>query len=288
MKANGNGRIIHEVTTNGVVYNPGNTQETAQFILTVGQVLDWTGDLAFAREMYPAMKLGLHWLLTDMDQNGDLFPEGYGIAEVAGLNAEVIDVAVYTQAALEATARVADIMQEPDTAARYRQLASDLKAKINDRFWLEADTSYADFYGTRAQAVSAAEGAIKQIRLADTLTSRDRELIGYYERLRTKFASMPDTSRGWITNRNGVTVTPMEMGIAPRERAIRLLEKTRREDVGPYGPFLSAVERQASMTIGTGVQAVSEANYGRTDEALWYMDRIVDTFNRVRQAPSRR
>jgi hypothetical protein len=34
------------------------------------------------------------------------------------------------------------------------------------------------------------------------------------------------------------------------------------------------------MTIATGVQAVAEANYGRSDQALWYMDRIVQTFNR--------
>ena len=34
------------------------------------------------------------------------------------------------------------------------------------------------------------------------------------------------------------------------------------------------------MTISTGVQAVSEANYGRIDNALWYVDRIVQTFNR--------
>ena len=34
------------------------------------------------------------------------------------------------------------------------------------------------------------------------------------------------------------------------------------------------------MTISTGVQAVSEAQYGRMDEAMWYVDRIVDTFNR--------
>ena len=61
---------------------PGNTQETAQFILTVGKLVEWTGDLDFAREMYPAMKLGLHWLLTDMDQNQESFPEGYGIMEV--------------------------------------------------------------------------------------------------------------------------------------------------------------------------------------------------------------
>jgi glycogen debranching enzyme len=67
MKANGNGRIVHEVTTNGAVSNPGNTQETAQFILTVGKLFEWTGDLNFAKEMYPAMKLGLDWLLTDME-----------------------------------------------------------------------------------------------------------------------------------------------------------------------------------------------------------------------------
>ena len=35
------------------------------------------------------------------------------------------------------------------------------------------------------------------------------------------------------------------------------------------------------MTIATGVQAVAEASYGRTAEALWYMDRIVETFDRV-------
>jgi glycogen debranching enzyme len=283
MKANGNGRIVHEVSTNGAVSNPGNTQETAQFILTAGKVVDWTGDLDFAREMYPAMKMGIHWLLTDMDQNKDLFPEGYGITEILGLNAELIDVAVYTQQALAATAHVAGILAEPAAAERYRRLASQLEARINQRFWLEEEGSYADFYGSRAQAISAAEGAVKQIGLKGTnnLTQKDQELIGYYERLKQKFSAMPDTSRGWLTNKNWVITTPMETGIAPPARAIRVLDKIRHENVGEYGPFLSAVDRQSMMTISTGVQAVSEANYGRTDEALWYMDRIVETFNRV-------
>jgi hypothetical protein len=73
----------------------------------------------------------------------------------------------------------------------------------------------------------------------------------------------------------------METGIAPPERAIPLLDKIRRENSGEYGPYLSAVERQAMMTIATGVQAVAEGNYGRTDQAMWYVDRIVQTFNRV-------
>jgi hypothetical protein len=91
---------------------------------------------------------------------------------------------------------------------------------------------------------------------------------------------MPDSSRGWITNKNWVVTTPMEMGIAPRERALPLLERIRKDDVGEYGPYLSTVDKQAMMTISTGVQAVSEANYGRTDQALWYVDKIVQTFNR--------
>jgi Bacterial alpha-L-rhamnosidase 6 hairpin glycosidase domain len=282
-KANGNGRIVHEVTTNGAVSNPGNSQETAQWILTAGRLIDWTGDLELAREMYPSMKQGLHWLLTDMDQNHDLFPEGYGIMEVYGLNAELIDVAVYTQAALTATARIAAFMNEPDSAARYRKLAAQLERRINQRFWNEREGAYADFFGTRAQAISAAEGAIKQIGLKDSsqVTARDRETIGYYAKLKQKFAAMPDTSRGWTTNKNWVITTPMETGIAPRVRAIRALDKIRKENVGEYGPYLSAVERQAMMTISTGVQAVSEGNYGRTQQALWYVDKIVQTFNRV-------
>jgi hypothetical protein len=98
--------------------------------------------------------------------------------------------------------------------------------------------------------------------------------------VRGKFASLPDTTKGWITNRNWVVATPMETGIAPRERALRVLDRIRKTDVGRYGPWLSAVERQAMMTISTGVLAVAEATYGRADEALWYMGKIVETFGR--------
>src|SRR6266516_3865452 len=202
--------------------------------------------------------------------------------EVYGLNAELIDVAVYTQQALQATSRIAGTLNEAGAAQRYQQLASELEVKINEDFWLEEEGSYADFYGTKAQAIGAAEGAIRQIELkgANNLTQRDKELIRYYEQLKLKFSAMPAGSRGWITNKNWVITTPMETGIAPRARAIQALDKIRNENVGAYGPFLSAVERQAMMTISTGVQAVSEGNYGRTDEALWYVDKIVQTFNR--------
>ena len=280
-KANGNGRIVHEVTTNGAVVNPGNTQETAQFVVTIGKLVEWTGDLDFAREMYPAMTQGLHWLLTEKDRDQDLFPEGYGIMEVLGLNTEVIDIAVYTQQALLATSKVAGLLGEPVASRRYKQQADELAISINERFRIEDQTSYGDFYGTRAEALVVAEGAIKQINLKGAeKTAKDEEAIAHYERLKQKWARTPDTTRAWITNENWVISTPMETGIAPRDRALRLLDRIRKENVGEYGPFLSAVEEQRMMTIATGVQAVAEAKYGRTDEAMWYVDKIVETFNR--------
>ena len=281
MKKNGNGRIIHEVSTNGVVYNPGNTQETAHFIMAVEELFRWTGDMEFIKEMYPVMKMGIQWLLNDMDQNKNLFPEGYGIMEVYGLNAELIDVAVYTQQALGATARVAGILNEPKVQKEYEQIASTLATKINKDFWDETEGSYTDFYGSKAQAISAAEGSITQIKRDVDELEKNKNRIAYYERLKEKFAAMPDVSKGWTTNKNWVINTPIETGIAPAEKALPLLDKIRKENVGEYGPFLAAVERNAMMTISTGVQAVAEAQYGRIDESLWYVNKIVETFNRV-------
>jgi len=284
MKKSGNGRIIHEVSTNGVVYNPGNTQETAAWIMCIAKLFRWTGDMNFIREMYPVMKMGIHWLLTDMDQNKDLFPEGYGIMEVHGLNAELIDVSVYTQQALEATAYIAGVLNDPQTQTEYQQLASKLAAKINKDFWDESQQTYADFYGTRAQAIQAADGNITQLKqYGKDLSSEELEKrISFYEDMKKQFLQIPDESKAWTTNKNWVITTPIETGIAPRERALALLEKIRKENVGEYGPYLAALGgRDSMMTISTGVQAVSECKYERTDECVWYMNRIVATFNRV-------
>ena len=123
-----------------------------------GKVVRWTGDLAFAREMYPAMKQGLRWLLVDMDQNRNLFPGGYGDHRDlrAQRGADRCRGLYPTGAAGHGRHR--HRLGHRSSAARYRQQAEELKRRINDRFWLEDEGSYADFYGTRAQAISAAEG----------------------------------------------------------------------------------------------------------------------------------
>jgi glycogen debranching enzyme len=52
-KTNGNGRILHEVSTNGAVFNPGNVNETPQFISLLWTVYRWTGDKAFSKNTTP-------------------------------------------------------------------------------------------------------------------------------------------------------------------------------------------------------------------------------------------
>ena len=51
------GKVVHEITTNGSVYfgtttQPGNLNETAQFVIAVDLVWRWSGDDAFRDEMY--------------------------------------------------------------------------------------------------------------------------------------------------------------------------------------------------------------------------------------------
>lgn len=277
-KSNGNGRIIHEMSSNGFVGHQGNTQETAHYIVAVWKAFLWTGDIDFLKELYPYIKLGIQWLTVEMDTNRNLFPEGYGIMEVKGLNAELIDVAVYTEQALEAAAQMATVLNEKELAASYQTQADVLKEKINTAFWDEEESSYCDFFGTREQAISTVQGAIDQIKMLEA----GEENIAFYNHLLNRFTKLPaKQERGWFTNKNWVINTPMETGIAPHDKAIRNLNKIRAEHCGEYGPFLSAVEKDRMMTIATGVQAMSEARYGRTDEALWYLNCIANTLHRT-------
>ncbi|MVM33456.1 amylo-alpha-1,6-glucosidase [Spirosoma sp. HMF4905] len=284
-KTNGNGRIIHEMSSNGFVGNKGNTQETAQFAIAVWKVFEWTGDVDFLKEMYPYIKQGIHWLLTDQDKNGNMFPEGYGIMEVKGLNAELVDVAVYTQQALDVTSKMAAIVNDPAAQQDYAQKATVLKNLVNTLFWDETEGSYCDFYGTREQAITTTKGAIEQLQLETRADNRSHEFVQkeeFYKKLLAHLETFPEgTQKGWFTNKNWVISTPIESGIAPSDKAIKLLDKVRTEHTGAYGPYLSAVERRSMMTIATGVQAVAEATYGRTDESMWYVNKLVQTFGRV-------
>ncbi|MEY8019473.1 glycogen debranching protein [Muriicola sp. SD30] len=291
---NGNGRIVHEVSTNGAVFNEGNINETPQFASLIWEVYQWNGDKAFLKRYFPTIKKGLHWLMSEKDSDGNSFPDGFGMMEIHGLDSEMIDVAVYTQRAFADASKIAAELEEADLENEYRETAEALKEKINSEFWSEEFNSYADFIGTDQQALHLIEDAIVR---ADTLNKP----WAVEELKATKKAILENPFQGtrpFVLHHNWVVNTPMEMKIADPEKAIRALE-TAETFVNPFGVFVTGIDRDESagsddgsfkgskifsytgavMTLPTGVQAVAENNYGRSDKALNYLERMARTFS---------
>jgi glycogen debranching enzyme len=292
-KTNGNGRIIHEASTNGSVYNPGNTNETAQFIMLLWTYYQWTGDREFIKELYTDVIKGLDWLLKEKDPDGNLFPNGPGMTEIHGLDSEMIDVSVYTQQALEAAAKLSASLGETQNQKEFDEKASNLKKKINEVWWVDADNSFADFISTRDKAIGLVKAAI--IR-ADTLkkTAAVNELKARLKRLES---SSDKASKGYIVYHNAVVNSPMEVGIADPDKAKRALE-TAHKYRNYFGAYVVGIDmsddvdsvvaraRQktfnytgAVMTLSTGILAIAEARYGNSDEALEYLKRLGHTYS---------
>ena len=161
-RTNSNGRVIHEVSTNGSVYNPGNINETAQFITLVNNYYHWTSDKELVTLLYPDLKKGMTWLLKDRDPDGNHYPNGSGMMEIPGLESELemIDVAVYTQQALTSIVELALAVEDNTAANEYQKLAEELKVKINRDWWQPNENSFGDFRGTVEEGKPILEAAM--------------------------------------------------------------------------------------------------------------------------------
>ncbi|MEX0288347.1 MAG: glycogen debranching protein [Flavobacteriaceae bacterium] len=291
---NGNGKIIHEMSTNGVVFNKGNINETPQFASLIWEIYQWNGELEFLQKYFPTVKKGLEWLMAENDENKNLFPDGFGMMEIHGLDSEMIDVAAYTQRAFDDASKMALALGDTELSKQYSDTAKVLKEQINKAFWSEEFNSYADFLGTDKQALHLIEDAIVR---ADTL---DKPwAIEELKQTKNKILANPSKDlRPFVLHHNWVVNTPMEMKIAEEDKALRALE-TAEKFVNPFGVFVTGIDRDASagsddgsfagskvfsytgavMTLPTGVQAVAENNYGRPDKALNYLERMTRTFS---------
>lgn len=294
MAINGNGRILHEMSTNGAVFNEGNINETPQFASLIWEIYTWNGDKEFLKKYFPTVQKGLKWLLDENDSDQNLFPDGFGMMEIHGLDSEMIDVASYTQQAFEDASRMATELGKTTLAEQYAELAEKLAKKINDEFWSEEFGSYADFIGTDEQAIHLIDDAI--IR-ADTLNKpwAVEELKATKQQILDNPSEKP---RPFVLHHNWVVNTPMEMGLADSVKAITALDNAKKF-TNPFGVFVTGIDRDESagqdfgsfkgskvfsytgavMTLPTGVQAISENNYGRPDEALDYLKRMTRTFS---------
>ena len=272
IRKNGDGRIIHEVTTDGAVPNAGNTQETAHFVIAVWSYYQWTGDQKFLRYCLPYLKKSVKWL-QHADDDDDLFPSGYGIIEIAGLNFEMIDSAVYTWEAFSDWAKICRLEKEEKEAQKYESLAWKLKDAVNKEFWSEKNGLYCDCVASAA----AVERNLN--RICESLQPEQTEKFA--ESLEKEIAEQPDKQKekGWLLGKNWVIAIPMEMGIAPKEKAEKSLRRLyTSEFVGEYGMFLRA-NGSATMTISTGVLAVAQARYGYEERAMDLIERIFRSFS---------
>lgn len=291
---NGNGKIIHEMSTNGAVFNEGNINETPQFASLIWEIYRWNGDKEFLKKYFPEIKKGMSWLLNENDANGNLFPDGFGMMEIHGLDSEMIDVAAYTQRAFEDASKIAEVLKDNDLVKQYAEIAEELKKRINLEFWSDEFNSYADFIGTDEQALHLIDDAIVR---ADTLNKP--WAVAELEQTKKAILNNPSPEpRPFVLHHNWVVNTPMEMKIAEKEKAEKAL-RTAENFVNPFGVFVTGIDRDASagsddgsfqgskifsytgavMTLPTGVQAIAENNYGNPDKALNYLKRMTRTFS---------
>ncbi len=291
---NGNGKIIHEMSSNGAVFNPGNINETPQFASLIWEIYKWNGDLNFLKTYFPTIEKGLEWLMTENDANQNLFPDGFGMMEIHGMDSEMIDVAVYTQHAFDDASKIALELGKDNLSKHYAHLAAELKTKINTEFWSEDFNSYADFIGSDAQALKLIEDAIVR---ADTLNKP--WAVKELEQTKQQILSHPSKDlKPFVLHHNWVVNTPMEMGIADPEKAEKAL-KTAETFINPFGVFVTGIDRDESagtdegsfkgsksfsytgavMTLPTSVLAIAENNYGHPDKALDYLKRMTKSFS---------
>jgi len=149
--ANGrSGKIVHEVTPDGQVYfgansDAGNTDETAKFPSAVALVWRWTGDDRFRNAMYPAAVRAMRYIFRELDDDGDLWPEGLGNVEREGMGEEKLDNTVYTIRGLRDLADLAESKGDGQVRRWADRRADRMLERFDDAWWNGGDTNqYAD------------------------------------------------------------------------------------------------------------------------------------------------
>jgi glycogen debranching enzyme len=137
------GRIPHEVTTNGRVFNPGNTQETPQFAIACWDYFRWTGDVAFLRRVYPICREGVMDYVPSVWGAGK-YPTGDAMVERHGMGAYKLDSICYLMDALEKLCEMAHALDMPDDIAEYTKRLDDFKERFERDWWIEGEDLYAD------------------------------------------------------------------------------------------------------------------------------------------------
>jgi hypothetical protein len=149
------GKVVHEVITDGSVYygadeshgpteSAGNTDETAKFPSALALAWRWSGDDGLRDELYPFAVRGMHWVVEQMDSDGDGWPEGLGNVERTGMGEEKLDVTTATIRGLYDLADLAASKGDNGTRGWARGHAREMEAAFEAAWWMPEVPQHAD------------------------------------------------------------------------------------------------------------------------------------------------
>lgn len=283
IKAHGDsGRVIHECNTAGDVVHPGNVQETPQFVSAVWQTFCWTGDHAFLQRSYEFCRRGLlDWLLGENCAAEDLLPRGYGILEVPDFDLRCVDTAVHTVQSLAALSRMAAVLDDQEISARSGALHAAALTALRQAFWMEDEGLYGDIVGTPAEMMPRLRKWLADAASMSSETLGDGHLQDELWRLLRQAESDPQPARprAWLC-KSSLVATPFAEALGTPGQASRALPRLEGEEfTGPWGMYVSGLDRATTMSITTGELALAELNYGRVDQGIAYLRRMAETLD---------
>jgi hypothetical protein len=256
------GKVIHECVTDGSIYfgtnaQNGDVNETAEFATAVATLWRWSGDNSVRDDNYDFIKAGLNYITTNLvtaSLNPDGWPEGAGMVEATGMGAIKLDVAVYTIRALNDLAEMAASKGDTATHDMAVQKAAALTDNFRKDWWISSQGLFAD-----------------SLALSQEVPTDPPAALG------------PPPGITKLEQLYWINATPMETSsasVSDASMAFPQLESstfTGTTGFWQQGQSLPAIQgnRQASA-VNTGVMAIAEANYGRMDQSLRYVEFVAD------------
>ena len=154
LEVNGNGRVIHEMSNNGVVFYEGMTTETPQFADCVWQIYCFEGERTFLEEMYDFCREGMRWIESVSEEG---LPRGYGISEIAGLDCMCCDVAILAVRGYEVMSKMAGALKREEDAAYFEEKFRTSWDIFHREFFVPETGFYGDMVATGREIIERAE-----------------------------------------------------------------------------------------------------------------------------------
>lgn len=166
------GKILHETRSCEMAvlgevpfgHYYGSIDSTPLFVLLAARYFQRTGDVATIRELWPNIEAALDWIDKYGDRDGDGFVEYYRMSadgltnqgwkdsadsvmhadgSLAAGSIALCEVQAYVYAARKGAAELADALGEHARARELAAAAEELRARFEDKFWIEELKTYA-------------------------------------------------------------------------------------------------------------------------------------------------